>query len=282
MVAILISTYNGSKYLKDQLDSLIVQTYNDWIIAIRDDGSTDTTQDIIKEYLCKYPEKIIFYDSSLNLGAGKSFMHLLELTKADYYMFCDQDDVWMRDKIKISVDKIQSLEIEFGKDTPIGIFTDLTVVDSNLNILMPSLWKGDNRHPEYTKDLYQQWINRHATYGCTMIINNAAKQIVFPYRQFDGVMGAHDAWIEYILIKKGIYRYIDKPTIYYRQHGTNVIGANMGITCKDEVKNLMEHPIQLIRKLIKDYRRAKMMPFKISYVKILWYRIYQSVNSLIK
>jgi len=283
MVAILVSTYNGGKYIAEQLDSLLSQTYKDIKVFIRDDGSSDSTNSILNEYVINYPEKVIFYDSlGSNLGAGKSFMRLLQITVADYYMFCDQDDVWMPDKVEKTLHKAQTLEQEYGAETPIGVFTDLMVVDSSLNVLMPSLWKGDNRHPEYTTDFYKQWINRHATYGCTMLINNAAKEIVLPYRQFEGVIGAHDAWVEYILIKKGVYRYIDEPTIYYRQHGTNVIGANMGITYKDEVNGFIGHPINLFRKLRKDYRRTRIMPFRVSFVKVLWYRICQSFLSLIK
>lgn len=280
MIAILISTYNGSRYLSKQLNSLIAQTYKDCSIYIRDDGSNDGTQEIIKSYTTRYPEKIVFYDSIDNIGAGKSFMCLLELTQADYYMFCDQDDVWMPDKVEKTLAKAKSLELEYGINTPIGVFTDLTVVDSKLNILMPSLWKGDNRHPEYTRNFYKQWTNRHATYGCTLLINKAAKKIVIPYRQLASVIGGHDTWIEYILIKKGIYSYIDEPTIYYRQHSSNVIGANIGISYKNEVKDILTHPWKLFAKLLKDYKRVRVLPFRVSYTKILWYRISQSVSSL--
>lgn len=283
MIAILLSTYNGENYLGEQIYSILRQSITDWILIIRDDGSKDSTSEIIKYYQAKYPDKIYINNSkSENLGAGSSFMYLLEHTQADYYMFCDQDDVWMPDKIERTLKKAQEMEMSYGKDSPIGVFTDLTVVDSELKVLMPSLWKADNRNPDFTKNFYKQWTNRHATYGCTMLFNHAVKSLVFPYHQFEGVVGAHDAWIEYILIKKGHYDYIDESTIYYRQHGTNVIGANMGLRYKDEVNHVISHPKDLWHKLIKDYKRSKMMPFKVSYPKILWYHIYQSILSLFK
>ena len=283
MIAILMSTYNGEKYLHEQIESFFSQTCSDWQLFARDDGSKDSTTDILLGYQTKNPGRVFFVnDIKDNLGAGRSFMHLLEVTAADYYMFSDQDDVWMNDKIERTLKKIQSIEKKYGKETPIGVFTDLTVVDSNLNVLMPSLWKGDNRHPEYTRNFYKQWTNRHATYGCTQMINRAAKNIVLPYRQFEGVQGAHDNWVEYLLIKKGKYDYLDEPTILYRQHGTNVVGANFGHTIKEETQDMALHPGSLLKKIKKDYKRTKLMPFHISFIKVLWYRVYQSVLSLMK
>ena len=282
MIAILMSTFNGEKYLREQIESFFSQTCGDWQLFVRDDGSKDSTTDILLEYQTKNPSKVFFVnDIKDNLGAGRSFMHLLKVAEADYYMFSDQDDVWMNDKIERTLKKIQSIENKYGKDTPIGVFTDLTVVDSNLNVLMPSLWKGDNRHPEYTRNFYKQWTNRHATYGCTQMINRAAKKIVFPYKQFEGVMGAHDNWVEYILIKQGEYDYLAEPTILYRQHGTNVVGANFGHTYKDETREMVKNPKALLGKLKKDYKRTKLMPFSVSYAKVIWYRIYQSILSII-
>lgn len=102
-------------------------------------------------------------------------MHLLDVVDADYYMFSDQDDVWMSDKIERTLSKLLELERKYGNDKGIGVFTDLTVVDSNLHVLMPSLWKADNRHPEYVYSFYKQWTNRHASYGCTQMFNKATK-----------------------------------------------------------------------------------------------------------
>lgn len=227
MIAILLSTYNGERYLKYQIDSILAQSFIDWKLFIRDDKSKDSTLSLIGKYKNRFPDKIVIDNTlPINVGAGKSFMYLLEKVDADYYMFCDQDDVWMSDKIIRTLNKLKKLENIYDSNCPIGVFTDLEVVDSNLNVLMPSLWQGDNRHPEYTHNFYKQWINRHAVYGCTMMINKAAKQIVLPYRQFEGIQGGHDTWIEYNLIKRGYIDYLNETTIHYRQHGDNVIGAN--------------------------------------------------------
>lgn len=282
MIAILMSTYNGSQYLREQMESFFVQTNKDWQLYARDDVSKDSTVEILMEYAQKYPQQIhIVDDVKDNLGAGLSFMHLLEIIDADYYMFSDQDDVWMPDKIERTFKKMQEIESQYPGE-PVGVFTDLTVVDKDLNILMPSLWKGDNRHPEYTHNFYKQWVNRHATYGCTQMINRVAKGLVLPYHQFEGVQGAHDNWVEYVLIKKGHYDYLDETTILYRQHGSNVVGANFGHTIKEETQKMTKHPIFLLKKIHKDYKRMKQMPFYVSFLKVLWYRIHESIMASFK
>lgn len=282
MIAILLSTYNGQKYLKEQLDSILKQSYSSWKLFIRDDGSIDKTNLIISEYVKQFSDKI-FLDHTVvgNIGAGRSFMTLLRNVDADYYMFCDQDDVWMENKIEKSFNKISELERENGAEMPIGVFTDLTVVDSNGNIIMESLWTGDNRHPEYTKNFYKQWTNRHASYGCTMIFNRAAKFLVLPYRQFKNVQGGHDNWVEYHLINGGIYDYLRESTIYYRQHSCNVVGINRGFSYKKELLKFLKKPWRLVSKIKADYKRTTLLRFKVSYFKILWYRVCQSLASLI-
>lgn len=281
MIAILMSTYNGERYLREQIDSILTQTNRDWRLYIRDDGSCDGTLDIIREYCHLYPDKIILEKDDLgNLGPGSSFMRLLEVVEDEYYMFCDQDDVWLPTKIEKTFFKLRSIEDKYGKDKGIGVFTDLTVVDAQLNVIMPSMWKGDDRHPEYIRNFYKQWTNRHATYGCTQMFNRAVKKFVFPYKQFEGVMGGHDNWLEYILIKKGHYDYLEEPTILYRQHGLNVCGAYLGHSKRSRSINLLKRPSRSVGLIIPDYRNAKRLPFSVSYMKVLVYRIVQLVMAL--
>ena len=100
MVDILMATYNGGKYIAEQIDSILNQNYNDWKLYIRDDGSKDNTVNIVKEYIEKYPDKIILIeDGRRNLGPKLNFGELLKISKSEYCMFCDHDDVWMEDKV---------------------------------------------------------------------------------------------------------------------------------------------------------------------------------------
>ena len=114
-IYILLATYNGEKYLKEQLDSLFEQTNQHWTLWIHDDNSKDNTISIIKEYQSKYPNKIKFLDDNISTGGAKeNFTYLLENIDDDYehIMFCDQDDVWLEDKIDITLKKMLEIEKE--------------------------------------------------------------------------------------------------------------------------------------------------------------------------
>ncbi len=144
-INILLSTYNGSKYLKEQLDSLLSQTYKDIEIIVRDDGSSDDTLDILKSYDIKLLE------TKQNLGAMGSFAELLSYAVAnsdsEYFMFCDQDDVWNSQKIEKTLEKMQGMEEKFG-DIPLLVHTDLEVVDEELNTINSSFMKYQNINPK--------------------------------------------------------------------------------------------------------------------------------------
>ena len=122
-VAILMATYNGEKYLSEQIESIINQTFTDWVLYIHDDGSTDGTLEIIKKYVKIYPKKIILIQGERTGGAKFNFFSLMDKVTAEYIMFSDQDDWWLPDKINKTLEKC--IKIENGqKDTPVVVFTD--------------------------------------------------------------------------------------------------------------------------------------------------------------
>lgn len=104
MIDILLATYNGEEYLRQQIDSIICQSYTNWRLIIRDDSSSDGTLAIIKDYVKRYLNKIILVDENTpNLGSSKSFIRLLDFVSNDYFMFTDQDDVWLPNKVELSI-----------------------------------------------------------------------------------------------------------------------------------------------------------------------------------
>lgn len=227
-ITILLSSYNGEKYLKEQLDSLFAQTYKNFQIIVRDDGSTDKTKYILNEYEKNYPNKVqIIEDSIGNLGSSKSFMKLLEYSSdCEYVMFCDQDDVWLPEKIEMSINKIKELEVESNKNIPLLVFTDLTVVDEKLNIINKSYWNYQKLIPSITND-WKKLLSQNVITGCTIIMNKKAKEVCLP---FTLEMMIHDQWIGVNVSKYGKIGYLNEQTILYRQHGNNVEGAhNYGI-----------------------------------------------------
>jgi glycosyltransferase involved in cell wall biosynthesis len=233
MIAILLCTYNGELYVKEQLDSLIKQTYKDFVIYIHDDGSKDATLDIIREYQTLFKDKIVLVNDQIkHRGAAESFLWLMNSVSADYYMFCDQDDIWLENKILHSYNRIKEIEKEHSSDTPVLIHTDLTLVDENSNVLAPSFFDYAGLKPDVSKH-FKFLVFGNVVTGCTVIINDALKRIVPPLNK---TVGMHDYWIALIAAKYGMLDNIKEQTILYRQHGDNVAGA--GVMFKRKVKGL--------------------------------------------
>lgn len=217
-ILILLSTYNGERYLKEQLNSLFLQSYQDFKLIVRDDGSTDRTKEILNSY------NVELLDSSVNLGVKKSFETLLnyayENFEAKYFMFCDQDDVWNNNKIEKTLKKMQELEKLYGEEIPLLVHTDLEVVDEKLNTINSSFMefqKIDHSRKSFNNLLMQNIIT-----GCTVMINRKLAQMCLPIPD-KAIM--HDWWIGLVATQFGEIGYVDEPTIKYRQHTSNTIGA---------------------------------------------------------
>jgi len=221
MIDVLLATYNGEKFLKEQIDSILKQSFKDRQMLIRDDGSTDSTVEIIKSYVNKYPDKIKLIEDNLgNLGVGRNFGTLLEHSQSQYSMFCDQDDVWLPEKIELTLNKMKEAE-NLHPDLPILVFTDLTIVDENLNVIAKSLWSYHKINPQKAS-LLKNLAYRSAVTGCTIMINKRAREISLPIPEVSRV---HDWWVALNTAKYGKIVYLSQPTVLYRQHPKNVVGT---------------------------------------------------------
>ena len=210
LVAICMSTYNGEKYLEEQLKSLFNQTYSNIKIYVRDDGSSDKT----KEILQKYNDKITIIESKENIGVTQSFINLLEnVEDADYYAFCDQDDIWLEKKIERAVEKLE----ETKKEIPTMYFSDYNYCDENMNYINRSA-KNKNG-PSFQNALVEC-----ISLGMNMVINRSLRDIIVKNKMQKAMY--HD-WIIY-LIASGIGNiiYDREVTVKYRRHGKNVSTAN--------------------------------------------------------
>ena len=220
-IAILLATYNGEKYLREQLLSLYNQTYTDWTLYIADDGSTDGTTGIIREFSKQY-DNIVFHQNSEGKGALRNFMDLLAGAEADYYMFCDQDDVWLPHKVETTLHKMQETEADH-KNRPVLTCSDLRVVDKNLQTIAPSYWQMSRRLPNLLATNFKYLGVCSLATGCTIMINTAAKHIAFPYPPCAFM---HDAWLVMKTMKAGgAFGIIHEPLMLYRQHESNTLGA---------------------------------------------------------
>ncbi len=269
MIAVLLSAYNGEKYIAEQIESLLAQTYEDFRVFIRDDNSTDKTRSIINNYKSKFPEKIELVDiNGKNLGCGQSFMMLLKIVKADYYMYCDQDDVWLPTKIEETLSKIKEIDETGHGSTPCVAFTDAIVVDSNLNVLYDSLWNSNNRNPEDTKDVYRYEVYRQAALGCTMMFNNKAREICLQAIDYPDKSGHHDRLVIFICAHYGAITYLKKQLIKYRQHGTNVTSYTNRIYNRKKVLGSMKSPFYTQKRLYNRFKQLKKLPFHVSLIKL--------------
>lgn len=220
-IAILLSTYNSSAYLKEQIDSILLQSYKKWDLFIRDDGSTDNTLEILLEYSNKYSNIHVVEDTYRGLGPRDSFLYLLQYVNAEYYMFCDHDDVWLPCKIEETLNRMKATLLKHPSAL-ILVCSDLCVVDNELNVISDSLWRLCKVKPNVLCRNYKYLSVCNFVTGCTVMINHLVKDNLFPYPPMAPM---HDYYIALRVAELGIIEYISKPLLLYRQHGTNSIGA---------------------------------------------------------
>lgn len=221
-VAILLAVYNGEKYLAEQIDSLLAQSFRDWTLYIRDDGSADATPQIIGRYCRAYPDRIFaLEDADGNLGCRGNFFRLLETVDSPYYMFCDGDDVWLPEKVGTSFEAIRRQEEQYP-GIPILVQTDKTVCDEHLNVVAPSEWRAAGRNPDLFVSL--KYIPILCVGGATAIFNRALRDRMFPLPA-DAPM--HDRWLSLQAARYGRIFSVHRPLMLYRQHGRNAAGAAM-------------------------------------------------------
>lgn len=252
MISILLATYNGERFLAEQLKSILAQTNSDWHLWIEDDGSTDNTLNIISEFAATNAEKITFISTEQSrLGVTRRFESLLEAVESEYYMFADQDDVWLPNKID-SVFELMS-KAEENPSQPIIICTDLQVVDEQLEMISPSYRQYARLRPDLLENLEQLAINNYVT-GCTMLFNDAAKQVSLPFGRFAQY---HDAWIALkTLLKGGKIIYSTKADILYRQHTGNKVGAVRNVKSAKYILSKLLHAPQILSAQHNNFKQA--------------------------
>ncbi len=222
VVDILLATYNGGDYLPELLDSIVSQTYVNWRLIVRDDGSADDSQAIIRAYRDRHAEKIkIINNGSSHLGACDGFGRLMAWSTAEYIMFCDQDDVWLEDKVETLLSALIDLENKCGKNTPLLIHSDLAVTDDRLQVIAESFWRYQHLLP-CLASTFPRLLMQNVVTGSATIINRAANDRALPIPT-EAIM--HDWWLALVVSAFGCVRHLPRSTVLYRQHTRNVAGA---------------------------------------------------------
>ncbi len=228
-IAILLPTFNGEKYLSEQLDSLLEQSYKNLVVVIRDDGSNDSTLDIIHSYLDRFPDKFHWIENKgSKLGAGGSFSFLmqyvlehkreLELDKA-YMMFCDQDDIWAETKVELEMQCMQTAEAD-NENIPVLIHSDLKVVSGSRGLIADSFMRYQGL--EAARNRFGQILLCNIVTGCTALVNESlvARSLPVPPQAI-----MHDWWLALVASAFGKMVLVKQPLVEYRQHESNTIGA---------------------------------------------------------
>ena len=216
LVNILMATYNGHAYLKEQIDSLLAQTYTNWELWVRDDGSTDSTIEILKSYKINHPNINVYTNLTGKRGACSNFAALFRMAKLDehakYIMFCDQDDIWLPNKIEETLTEMKRQEQLYPAE-PVMIYSDVELIDDR---------GGRTGHSLRIKgkiDL-KNLVSFNYVLGCTVMINRA---MIYKIKRIPEQAANHDYWMALVT---SIYHsaYINKKLICYRQHRQNASG----------------------------------------------------------
>jgi glycosyltransferase len=233
-IDVLLATYNGEKYIKEQIDSILNQSYKNIRLIISDDCSKDKTQEILKEYE-KKDNRIELHIQEKNLGVVKNIEFLLKQVKNKYYMLSDQDDVWLPEKIEKSLETLLKNNVDL-------VFGDLEVVDQDLKTMYPSF--GDfmllnKKIHKYINSNRLNYIYNCVT-GCTILAKKETIQKILPLPKKSKYL-IHDHWIGLMTSIYGKVAYMPEKYIKYRQHGNNQVGTDKishGFKKLDQVREL--------------------------------------------
>lgn len=229
-----MATYNGERYIEEQLQSIINQTYKDWTLLIRDDNSNDSTPMII-EKISKLDNRIIVLENQgKNLKQCQNFNELMRNAGSfDYYMFSDQDDVWLEDKILVSLESIKKHESNIGNQTPILVYSNYYDTNSNLDILKKAYSVDMSKLENIDrKILMQNWLM-----GCTMIFNSSTYKISKNIPMF---AVNHDEWVASVVGLFGEIYYLDEVTLKHRIHNSNVTTREGTVSFHNRIRRLLQ------------------------------------------
>ena len=235
-VNIIMASYQGEKYIEEQLESILESTKVDVFVTVYDDGSKDRTKEIVSSYEKQYPGKVKLILNEHNLGLTKNFLHGLLDNEFSYVMFSDQDDVWNPDKVKKTLDCMKREEEKQPQGTPVIVFTDALVVDGELNPMYPSFHRSQGLDTSKLDLAHMMMENKMM--GCTMMLNRGMIEKV---TQLPEHARYHDWWLGLIAAAYGTIVYLPEATIKYRQHGKNMVGnQSFGTYVANRISSLRE------------------------------------------
>jgi rhamnosyltransferase len=221
-VLVALSTYNGEKYLRPLIESIRSQSYADWTLLVRDDGSQDQTVSLLREAAAS-DRRIVLLEELQHYGPTASFGLLVQHAHeagAEYLLFADQDDIWFRDKLERLLEQMRCREMSDGRRWPHLVYSDLKVVDAELRPVHPSFLRHSRlRHGEGRP--MRTLLGRSFVLGCASIVNRPLMEFALPV---PAAAASHDWWMALCAASIGQISYFAQPTLLYRRHAQNTSG----------------------------------------------------------
>ena len=221
--AVLLAAYNGSAYLPGLLDSLAGQTDPDFTVLMQDDGSADSTPELLRSFSERDSRFVFAGEQGKHLGAAGNFISLIRQAEADYILLSDQDDIWEPDKISILKQAMQDMEARYGAETPLLVHSDCSLIDGAGNSIGDSFFRHQGWSPSAVS-LPELLVQNNVT-GCTLIMNAALRKLVAGHAKAKELF-MHDWFIALTAASFGQVTFVNKPLTRYRQHEGNKIGAS--------------------------------------------------------
>jgi glycosyltransferase involved in cell wall biosynthesis len=210
LVSVAVATWNGSKFLRKQLDSLFNQTYRNLEVVVADDNSEDSTLCILEEY--KKKAGLSYVVNSKRLGVVRNFERVLSLCKGDYIAFCDQDDIWFPKKVETLVSEIGDYSL---------ICSDAKLIDENDKVFAESFHRYSNIEVPKDKEYFYHLVFHNFVTGCTALLKKELLDVALPIPDGEKY---HDWWFALAASKYGGIKYLRDQLVFYRQHSSNDTG----------------------------------------------------------
>lgn len=244
-IDILLATYNGEKYLEEQLNSILTQNYSNFKLIISDDCSQDKTKEILEKYQ-SHPQIEIYYQEK-NIGYMKNFEFLLQHVEHNLYMLCDQDDIWLSNKIEKTYAKMKEKQADL-------VFTDLEIIDETGKTISKSFNRKMEKIHKITKTLETNKIAYlyNTVTGCTILAKKQYLNQILPLPENTKYI-IHDSWIALMTSISGKIAYLDEPTVLYRQHVENQVGATRKSFNAEKFSDIRKVFIEVKQELFSTY-----------------------------
>jgi len=252
-VDIVMATYNGMPYIREQLQSILWQDYPQFRLLIHDDGSTDGTVEEIRKVAERYPDKVFFIEDGITFkDAKKNFEHLLKMTDADYIFLADQDDVWLPSKVSAMVSSLRDMELLNGKEFPVLVYSGYFTVNARNSPIFFDRYKDVQTW--YSNISLEMLFVGGRVPGCAMAFNRALLQIALPMPE---EMKWHDYWLTLVACSCGKLFHVPLTTTLYRIHGRNTIGVKEKLTLFNRMKRWIHQMSNVVSDIENEAEQAK-------------------------